>query len=62
MCRVTDAEPRVRLRLLQSAAEDPLDKYCGDNPDADECRCDLTTAMLARSVMENCMAYTTQTL
>ena len=25
---------------LQTGGEDPLDKYCGDNPDADECRCD----------------------
>lgn len=24
--------------LVQNVASDPLEEYCGDNPDADECR------------------------
>jgi len=27
------------LPLEQEGKGDPLDKYCGDNPEADECRC-----------------------
>ena len=31
------------LRCVQTGGADPLDVYCGDNPDADECRCARNT-------------------
>ena len=36
---------------MQVGTDDPLDAFCEDNPDADECRCGFCHACRARSAV-----------